>query len=122
MKLWHHLRNKARAKRKKSGNPPDFRGYTQAQELIDRNWGIRFNSEPPKREGEGRALKRLAEKRKQNKKIPQRDPQVISRQVRRQTDRKAFKRFRSEVRAMERANKRNQRDVPKGNLPVSVAP
>lgn len=121
MRLWEKFKrlmpNRKKARVRKADYQPPKHVMTVAERLIMNNWGIRFDFTPSKRAGEMRAHERLSKKLKANKSIPVLD-KPHSRQVIRAAERRDFKAIRSMVKAEQRRKKRNDRDVPKGAIPV----
>jgi len=108
MKLWEKIKRVMpnRKKRRVKKNPPlPSAEMTTAEMLIANNWNITFSNPEPKRKGEGLTYERLREKRKANEKIPDNRGE-ITRQVRRQVERREFKALRAMAREERRKNKR----------------
>lgn len=116
MKLWQKLKrlmpNRKKARVKKAEIFPSAI-MTQAERLIMNNWNITFSNPEPARAGEKRARVREAQKMQANSKIPDnRGP--ITRQVRRQVERRELKKLKHEVMQM----RRRRQMTEKGLIPT----
>lgn len=116
MKLWQKFkrlmpnRKKVRVKKVETFPSPTM---TTAEMLIMNNWNITFSNPEPARAGEKRARVREVEKMKANSKIPDnRGP--MTRQVRRQVERREFKNLKAEVMQM----RRRRQMTEKGLIPT----